>query len=230
MTRDREDTVAIHPPIVDTLGAQRQAEWRQRWSDSYAEHRCTPACPTRFTEIPGAGNRVLPGVPWIADNAVFANKYPGDDAYLTWLGGLPHRGNCRFAVAPDVVGDATATLARSLPMLGRIRALGIPVAYAAQDGATIDSLPWADFDVLFIGGSTGWKIGAQARTLIAEAKRRGLAVHMGRVNSHGRLQRAADSGCDSADGTYLAFGPDANLPRLLRWVAAVNHPALWETA
>lgn len=176
---------------------------------------------------PAAGNAVL-GVDWIADNAVFADKYPGDDQYLAWLARLPHRDRCRFVVAPDVVGDADATLTRSLPMLGRIRALGFPVAYVGQNGATADTLPWGQFDVLFIGGDTVWKLGAEARALIAEANRRGKGTHMGRVNSHGRLQRAADSGCDSADGTYLAFGPDANLPKLLRWVRAVNHPTLFE--
>lgn len=178
---------------------------------------------------PAAGNRVLPGVDWCADNAVFAGTYPGDDAYLAWISGLPYRDRCAFAVAPDVVGDAEATLARSLPMLPRIRAL-VPVAYAAQNGATPGSLPWHAFDVLFIGGDTEWKLGAEARALIGEAKRRGKRVHMGRVNSYGRLQRAADSGCDSADGTYLAFGPDTNLPKLLGWVHLVNRPALWEFA
>lgn len=27
---------------------------------------------------------------------------------------------------------------------------------------------------------------------------------------------------DSADGTYLAFGPDANWPKLMRWLDRVN--------
>lgn len=177
---------------------------------------------------PAEGRMPLDGVTWIADNSVFGGKYPGDDVYLAWLGRLPHKERCVFAVAPDVVGDAQATLARSLPMLPRIRAL-VPVAYVAQNGATVDSLPWDDFDVLFVGGDTAWKLGPEARALIAEAKRRGKGTHMGRVNSRGRLQRAADSGCDSADGTYLTFGPDTNLPKLLGWVRAVNRPALFET-
>jgi hypothetical protein len=46
----------------------------------------------------------------------------------------------------------------------------------------------------------------------------GKGTHMGRVNSNRRLQYAATIGCDSADGTYLAFGPDQNLPRLLWWL------------
>jgi hypothetical protein len=53
---------------------------------------------------------------------------------------------------------------------------------------------------------------------------------MGRVNSQERLRYARHIGCDSVDGTYLAFGPDRNLPRLLGWMAEVNDQGLlWET-
>ena len=60
---------------------------------------------------------------------------------------------------------------------------------------------------------------------MAEAKAHGKWVHMGRVNSLKRLQYAAAIGCDSADGTYLTFGPAKNLPRLLGWLAEVNNQA-----
>ncbi len=39
---------------------------------------------------------------------------------------------------------------------------------------------------------------------------------------------AAAIGCDSADGTYLTFGPDVNLPRLLSWTRLNDHAALFE--
>jgi hypothetical protein len=45
-------------------------------------------------------------------------------------------------------------------------------------------------------------------------------VHCGRINSWPRFQRAKEMGCDSADGTYIAFGPDLLVPKLLRWVTA----------
>ncbi|MEU9291279.1 hypothetical protein AB0D57_43345 [Streptomyces sp. NPDC048275] len=51
-----------------------------------------------------------------------------------------------------------------------------------------------------------------------KARERGLAVHMGRVNSRRRLRLAQAFGCTSCDGTYLAFGPDTNRPRLLAWM------------
>jgi EAL domain-containing protein (putative c-di-GMP-specific phosphodiesterase class I) len=83
-------------------------------------------------------------------------------------------------------------------------------------------LPWTQFDVLFVGGTTEWKLGLEARGLVAEAKRRGKHVHMGRVNSEKRLRYAAAIGCDSADGTCLTRGPDVNLPKVLAWLRAVN--------
>lgn len=148
-------------------------------------------------------------------------KIPGDEAWFAWLKSLP-ADRCAFAVAPDVVGDASATLERSAPWLPKIRALGIPAAFVAQDGLEHLTAPWDAFDVLFVGGSTEWKLGAAASALVAEAKRRGKSIHLGRVNSLRRLQYAKAIGCDSADGTYITFGPDKNLPRVLQWVRVVN--------
>jgi len=183
---------------------------------------------------PAAGNRLEAGREWCADNAVFAGRYPGDEAYLAWLADRhEHAALCRFAVAPDVVGDAAATLALSAPMLPRIRALGYPAALVAQNGLEDLDVPWDSFDVLFIGGDTGWKLGPAARALIVEARRLGKWVHMGRVNSRARLQYALTVGCDSVDGTYLAFGPDKNLPTLVGWLReADDQLALmpWEAA
>jgi hypothetical protein len=45
---------------------------------------------------------------------------------------------------------------------------------------------------------------------------------MGRVNSLHRFQLATSFGFDSADGTYLAFGPTINLERLTGWLADVR--------
>lgn len=173
---------------------------------------------------PAAGNTVAPGRHWCADNGVYGGTYPGDVTYLAWLVDRAHlAGRCAFAVAPDVVADAAGTLARSAPMLPRIRSLGYPVAFAAQDGSEAPGMiPWPALDVLFLAGTTGWKLGHVARALTVEAHRRGKAVHMGRVNSRTRLQYAAAIGCDSVDGTYLAYGPDRNLSRLLGWLAEID--------
>lgn len=178
---------------------------------------------------PAAGNRLEPAVEFIVDNSIFGGSYPGDAAYLAYLAAYStHADRCRFVVAPDVVCDAAGTLARSVPMLGPIHGIGLPVAYVAQNGATPSNLPWGYFTALFLGGDTDWKLGPAAAALASEAHRRGVSVHMGRVNSLKRLRYAAAIGCDSADGTFLAFGPDKNLGPLLAWLRDVEQPTLFD--
>jgi hypothetical protein len=172
-------------------------------------------------DTPKQGNRPVPGATWCADNGVFGRGYPGDDAWWAWVQrrALSEPGNCLFVVAPDVVADAAATLARSAPWLPMIRSLGLPAAFVVQDGQESLPVPWDAFDVMFIGGSTEWKLGVYARRLTREAKLRGKHVHMGRVNSALRYRYAEAIGCDSVDGTYIAFGPDVNLPDVLAWTS-----------
>jgi hypothetical protein len=210
---------------------------------------------------PASQNLLEPGTTWCADNGIYSRAYPGDRQYLRWLNTLPDPDLCRFAVAPDVVADHHATLERSWPMLRPIRQAGLPVALCAQNGAQPDDLPWDYIDVVFLAGIvecvpcgfvpavtdlpqelcpdghplTEWKTGAVAQAITFEAKRRGLWVHMGRVNTRNRLLRAKAMGVDSADGTYLAYGPDQNLPSLLAWLCepvtqATTQPALFDLA
>ncbi|WP_244320582.1 hypothetical protein [Streptomyces melanosporofaciens] len=73
-----------------------------------------------------------------------------------------------------------------------------------------------------MAGSTAWKLGPAAEGLAREAAARGKAIHMGRVNSRRRLTIAQWYGCDSVDGTYLAFGPAKNLSRLRSWLAELG--------
>lgn len=182
-----------------------------------------------YIDTPAQRNVRPDDVRWCADNGCFSNRW-NEAKWWKFLTDNAHRASsCLFAVAPDVVGDAWATQLRSMPWLEKIRALGYPVAYVAQNGARADRLPWDHFDVLFIGGTTDWKLGSVARALTFEAKRRGKWVHMGRVNSERRFRYAKDIGCDSADGTFLTFGPDTNLPRLLAWTRLNNQPDLFAT-
>jgi hypothetical protein len=188
---------------------------------------------------PAQGNRIPAETLCCIDNGCGPGKdgrigagYPGDEAYLHMLATLaddliPEYTDLTrvlFAVAPDVLGDAEATLrlAETSGMLAWIRELNYPAALVAQNGLEDLTVPWDDFDALFIGGDTGWKLGPHARHLVGEARGRGKWVHMGRVNSLRRLRYAAAIGCDSADGTFLSFGPDRNLPELLGWLRDVN--------
>jgi hypothetical protein len=189
------------------------------------------AWPGRLGAIatPRQGNKIT-GLPlWCADNGCgpgvrgIGKGYPGDEAWLAWLTDLaPHASRCAFAVAPDVVGDAAATIERSLPFLPVIRSLGYPAAFVAQNGQDGLPVPWDEFDVLFNGGDDAWKLGAPMGILAAEAKARGKRLHMGRVNSLKRMRHASARGYDSCDGTFIRWGPDIRLPEALGWLRDAN--------
>lgn len=179
----------------------------------------------------GMGNKIPPDVPWAADNGRFGprrDRYT-NEKYMKFLTKHSHAKDlCLFATAPDVVGDAAATLEMSAPMYEQIRSLGYPVALVGQDGLENLDVPWDSFDAFFVGGSTEWKLSEAARHLCIEARRRGKHVHMGRVNSLKRMRIAEFFGCDSADGTRIAFGPDINEPIVRGWVKTLKeNPSLW---
>jgi hypothetical protein len=183
-----------------------------------------PDLPAMIT--PRMGQKPSPGQPWAADNGRFSKPQDYTDAkYLAWLRRMPVE-SCLFATAPDVVGDAQATLDMSRPMLPQIRALGYKAGLVAQDGLEALDVPWDEFDCLFVGGTTEWKLSEHAFLLVQEAKRRGKWTHMGRVNSWQRFRAAAAAGYDSADGTVLRFDPKRPVHE---WSGrALANPGLWK--
>lgn len=163
-----------------------------------------------------------------ADNGCYSARGNLDiDRWLTWLTGLvagrEHR--CLFAVAPDLflpdLGDdmGAASLAYSRIYLADVRALDVPVALVAQNGLIPDMVPWDEIDWIFLGGTTEWKLSKAAAKLCAAGRQQGKRIHMGRVNSGRRWAIAELFGCDTTDGTFLAFGPDTNLSRAQAWWA-----------
>tara|TARA_Y100000310_G_C20620388_1_gene782962 strand:- start:320 stop:922 length:603 start_codon:yes stop_codon:yes gene_type:complete len=172
-----------------------------------------------FILTPNKGN--LPDLSrthWAADTGCFTTTVEFNlGKYYRYLEAR-NPSMCLFATAPDVMGDPVATWARSESVLPEIRRRGYPAALVAQDGIELAGVDWDAFDALFIGGSTGWKLSEPAYSIAREAKRRGKWAHMGRVNSWRRFRAALLSGFDSVDGTYVAFGPDVNMPDLLQWL------------
>jgi hypothetical protein len=165
------------------------------------------------------------GVPWAADNDAF-NGW-GERAAARFenmidsIEGLP---NCLFVTCPDVVGEAGLTDLLFEEWAPRLHAKGFPVAYVLQeDGIEYEprGIPWGAMSALFIGCATdAEKLGDRVRALVAAAKRRGMWVHMGRVNSARRIAHAREIGCDSVDGTGWVKWRDAHLARGLSLVAA----------
>lgn len=185
---------------------------------------CLPAKPQFRSMLHDAGIGILtthrsvrfpPDDTWVfaADNGCFSSSW-NENAWLAWIKQVNNE--ALFAVVPDSVGDWSQTRLRWERYSPIVKNLCFKAAYVLQDGQKSDLVPWSDADAIFVGGSTEWKLSEESRMLIAEAKYRGKWVHMGRVNSLRRMMLARDWGCDSADGTYLAFGPDINVPRLIK--------------
>lgn len=180
-------------------------------------------------------NRVRPGAVWALDNGVvkIEKGRPVTDpswspvawsAYLERLKGVP---GCLFACVPDAVGDAAETDRLWAAWWSAPMRRGYRAAYVAQNGC--QRIPWGARAV-FLGGDDEFKLGDEGRAVVAEAKGRGLWVHMGRVNTRGRLVYAHAIGCDSVDGTTLGWGPDRNLPSMLRWLEELDRPRLFAPA
>lgn len=176
---------------------------------------------------PHRGSQFGTGIRTIVDNGCFSQPDAFTvDGYRQLTAEYP---NSIFATVPDVVGDWTATLDRwqSFPKDD----WPVLLAIVLQDGAIVETVPWDEIGAVFVGGTTEWKLGPEVRSIVAEANARGIWAHMGRVNSHRRLRYATSIGCNSVDGTHLAFGPDKYLPEVLRWLNDVNNQStLFETA
>jgi len=166
----------------------------------------------------GVGAGVIAGYPWMLDNGAFSDKW----TEAAWMAALerwqPYTATCIAAVCPDVVGDAAATLARFDVYEPVVRRYGYPVAFVTQDGLQMADVPWGKFDVLFVGGSTEHKLHG-AWEFIMEAKRLGIWVHAGRVNSKDRIERLWM--VDSCDGTMLAVEPSPRRQSILLNAAKV---------
>lgn len=168
----------------------------------------------------GYSSGTLDGWRWALDNGCFSASWDAD----RWLSELDKRQGlpgCLFAVVPDVVGDHAATLERWRVWLPEVADRGYPPAFVAQNGCGPDDVPWDECAAVFIGGDDAYKLSHSAELVVRRAKRLGKWAHMGRVNSLRRLRIAVDWGCDSVDGTFLAFGPDLNTDRLADWFSQI---------
>lgn len=167
------------------------------------------------------GNVIPIGQIWAVDSGCFSNKSFSWIKYHDWL--LERLNiDCIFATVPDVVGNAKETIEafnKYKPVFGW---LSNRLAFVAQDGLEDLEIPWAEFTTFFVGGTTDWKLSDTVKSLIKEAQNQGKRVHIGRVNTLNRLEHFAKLQVDSVDGTTIAFAPDINIPKILRWVNKIN--------
>lgn len=109
---------------------------------------------------------------------------------------------CRWVALPDVVASARRTLEAFEHWQHIVP--GWKKALVAQDGIENLPIPWGSLDAIFIGGSTEWKLSRHAADVIRTAKICGKWVHVGRVNTPGRMEYFEDIGADSTDGSGLS--------------------------
>lgn len=192
---------------------------------------CLPARPDLFRALEESGDvgllitprnsyptKPVNAWPQAADNGCFSPTWDAGE-WRDWIVGV--RRDVLFATVPDVVADWRGTRARWDQYAGELAEFRR--AYVLQDGQPANAVPWNEAGAVFVGGTTQYKLSADALRLVRAAQDRGLWVHMGRVNSLRRMRIAAEWGCDSVDGTFLAFGPDINVPRLLGWLRDINN-------
>lgn len=178
---------------------------------------------------PDAGNSVLyarrSGMPWACDNAAFSgfNAERFELFLCNLMMWVRFRDGPMWVTAPDVVADAQSTLRLFDDWIDELDKREFPAALVAQDGLErVKSIPWERIKCLFIGGSTEWKLSVHARRLVEEAKYRGKWVHMGRVNTRGRMELAVDWEVDSVDGSSFSQFSMLRIPKALTWIEAAE--------
>jgi hypothetical protein len=179
---------------------------------------------------PHSGHRVEKalelGMIWAMDNGCFVRYEPKNIiSMMQRFRGLPH---CKFMVAPDSVGNHDETLIMFRAWLGTIQSYGYPVAFVLQNGVSIETVPFGSIQAVFIGGDDAFKYSEAVREIVIEAKKRGVWVHMGRVNTINRIRYAMSIGCDSFDGTSYCIAPQINIQKHAPHYAGNRQMNLWE--
>lgn len=226
------------PPLPWRVAAENRDGFRDRplllvttAHPSLGEHGDHPnlgrlVTPRHFSSIDKTALRY----PWAADNDCFNGfDMSGFDRMLDRL--KPFAETCLFVSCPDVVGDAYKTAMQFERWESAIRRRGLPTALVLQDGVEHMGR-WIShhfvvnrINAVFIGGTTEWKLGPAAAMLARAAKREGLWVHWGRVNSERRIDYIRSTGaCDSLDGTQWAMFRKTYLDGGLDYLATADVP------
>jgi hypothetical protein len=132
-----------------------------------------------------------------ADNLAFSGF--DEERYVRMLARLEGLA-VSWVALPDVVGNARTTLELAQRWLPVLASHGLPAAFVAQDGLDPSDIP-PSVSCVFLGGTDRYKLGPGGRAAVAEARERGLAVHVGRVNSVKRIAYAGRLGADTIDGS-----------------------------
>lgn len=138
-----------------------------------------------------------PGIPYGLENGCFVEF--NEPAWLR-LVAQAELDPPVFVTLPDIVGDA----ARTIELFHEFKSLVIARrALVLQDGIRRSSIPWAELDAVFIGGSDEFKFGREAMNAAKTAKLLKRWVHVGRVNTASRVRNWRGL-ADSIDGSGIS--------------------------
>jgi len=172
--------------IMLDCSPKKIAEYSERYNEDFWQLR-TPLT-----------NYAISDKPYGLDNGCFS-RFPEKD----WMRliGEARKVEPVFCCLPDIVGSAIRTL--ELFALFRNKTIGLPRALVLQDGIGQQNIPWDDLSCVFIGGTDAFKISPECRNAVKAAKMLGKHVHVGRVNTAGRVANWLELG-DSLDGSGIS--------------------------
>jgi hypothetical protein len=171
-------------------------------------------------ETLGSGHDVSTWPVWALDNGRFTGAWT-EPKWIAQLEFYENPTNALFAVVPDEPYDARETLRLFKHYAPIVRNYGYPVALATQDEMAPQVIPWDELDALFIGGSDAHKRGREGGSLITEARKRRLWIHVGRVNSGATILKHFWL-ANSWDGQTLAIKPGQQAASIARAVRTVR--------
>ncbi|BAQ67081.1 hypothetical protein [Geminocystis sp. NIES-3709] len=152
------------------------------------------------------GEITPPTIPLALDNGAFSYYLSGEnfdfDKYFQRLNNYLKRciNQPDWLLIPDMVGNKQETIARWNYCYPFLQKYNLPLAFAVQDGMDKHDVP-KNAEVIFIGGSTNWKLSTASYWTAHFPK-----VHMARVNAWNRLCYCLESKINSVDGTGFFRG------------------------
>lgn len=168
-----------------------------------------------------------PGLPFALDNDGYINCKQGlpfnSKAWLEMLEKVKRSSlEPRWVLVPDSVGNRKETLEMWWEHWDSVSEYDWRLAFAVQDGMTEEDVP-ENADVVFVGGTTGWKWMTAKRWCRAFPR-----VHIGRVNGLRQLWLCQEYGAESVDGSgFLREGFHGKRANGLKaWLEIENDPQM----